>query len=233
MVDLKPTVLIVEDDEAIRRFVRTNLQIEGYRVLEATTIAEASTMIPSHRPEIILLDLGLPDGDGKTLLAANTMGKVGRPGVIVLSARDNEREKIEALDAGADDYLTKPFSIGELKARLRVVYRRKSNIDQEGGHIFKVRDLSLDLERRKLLVRGTQIHLTPREFALLALLARHAGKVITHNRILEEIWGTSTSDDGTRLRVFVANLRRKIEIDSASPEYLQTEVGVGYRLLDE
>ncbi|MGL4735912.1 MAG: response regulator [Cellulosilyticaceae bacterium] len=229
----KPTILVVEDDKPIRNFMMVSLDLADYHCLEATSGKEAITMIASHRPDVILLDLGLPDMDGTAVI--RSVREWCKSKIIVVSARGMEKDKIEALDVGADDYLTKPFSIGELMARIRVALRHRGGQlgDMPEATGFAVRDLSIDFVKRKVLIGEEEVHLTPLEYQILKLLSQHPGKVLTHHFILKEVWGSYTESDTKSLRVFMANIRRKIEIDSTKPQYIVTEVGVGYRLLEE
>lgn len=230
----KPLVLIVEDDPPIRKFLRTSLKNHNYRLIIVEKGTEALTLTVSYMPDLIILDLGLPDIDGieviKQLRLWNSIP------IVVVSAREHERSKIEALDSGADDYLTKPFGIGELLARIRVALRHSQmNMrDRQAQQAeFRVEDFLVDFEHRRVLLGGQCIHLTPTEYKIIALLAKHAGKVLTHHFILKEIWGPSSMEESQYLRVFMAGLRKKIEKDPSQPRYLITEIGVGYRLLDE
>jgi two-component system, OmpR family, KDP operon response regulator KdpE len=229
----EPLVMIVEDDRSIRHFLRTTLRSQGYRLLEVTSGKEAISLAASHVPDLVILDLGLPDIDGMEVLS-NFRSWSSVP-VIVVSARGKERAKIEALDAGADDYLTKPFGVGELLARIRVAFRHRAvlNGDDVGDTVFELPGLRVDLALREVTVDGDVAHLTPTEFRLLVLLIRHAGKILTHRFLLSEVWGPGNSENTQYLRVFMAHLRRKIERDPANPRYLITEIGVGYRLRDE
>jgi len=221
-------VLVVEDERAMRRFLVTALETHGFAAIQASSIAEAERAISDAAPAAVLLDLGLPDGDGVTLL--RKLRETSRIPVIVLSARDREDDKVMALDAGADDYLTKPFGARELFARIRVALRRAVPADDP---VIAVGPISLDLGRHEVTVGGLPVHLTPIEFEMLALLARHAGKVITHGQLLEEVWGRRGADHTHYLRVHMAALRRKVEADPARPRWLVTEQGIGYRLRDE
>ena len=221
------TVLLVEDEAPMRRFLRVALEAEGYRLLEAETAREGLTLAASHQPDVTLLDLGLPDLDGLEL--TRRLREWSQMPIIVLSARGQERDKIAALDAGADDYLTKPFSTGELLARIRVALRhrpREGNPDP----IFRTGEWEVDFARREVKAQGIPVHLTPKEFKLLAVLARHAGKVLTHRQLLKEVWGSAPSAQPHYLRVYMAQLRHKLESDPARPRHLITESGVGYRL---
>lgn len=227
-----PTILVIEDDRQIRRFLRALLASEGYRVLEAETGKAGLLEAASGGPEAVILDLGLPDQDGLQVL--RELRQWTQVPVIVLSARGLESNKVEALDAGADDYLTKPFGAPELAARLRVALRRSSLVGRDGGDpVFTVGDLQVDLSARSVRRAGAQVHLTPREYRLLAILVQHAGKVVTHTQLLREVWGPDAELESHYLRVYMSQLRRKLEDDPNRPRYLLTEPGVGYRLAAE
>jgi two-component system KDP operon response regulator KdpE len=229
MSEPSPLVLVVEDEPQMRRFLRTALAAQGFRVVEAETAREALVAATTHNPEIVLLDLGLPDGDGVDL--ARRVREWSRVPIIVVSARGREDDKVKALDAGADDYLTKPFGTNELLARIRVALRHAAQAAAgSGSPVLEIGPLRIDLARREVSVGGREVHLTPIEYRLLAHLAQHAGKVLTHRQILKEVWGPPYADQTHYLRVFMAQLRRKIEADSARPRLLVTEPGVGYRL---
>jgi len=219
-------VLVVDDERAIRRFLRTSLAANGYVVFEATNGAEALEAVVRDRPDVMILDLGLPDMDGIQVTAR--LREWSPMPIIVLSVRDQEADKIAALDAGADDYLTKPFGVGELMARMRVVLRRIAH--PETDPVFATRDLVVDLARRLVRVRGRDVQLTPTEYDLLRVLVTHAGKVLTHQQLLRQVWGLGYDSESHLLRVNISNLRQKIERNSARPEYIITEPGVGYRL---
>ncbi len=223
------TILIIEDEAAIRRFVHPTLEAHGYKLLEAQTSAEGLQLASQARPDAVLLDLGLPDGDGMEVLAR--LREWSHVPVIVISARDRETDKIAALDAGADDYLTKPFGTGELLARLRVALRHAAQL-QSGKQepVFQTGGLLIDLEHRRVFVDENEVHLTPIEYRLLAEMARHAGKVLTHRHLLKEVWGHGYETEAHYLRVHMGSLRRKIEENSSRPRYLRTEPGIGYRL---
>jgi len=223
-----PLVLIVEDEPPMRRFLRAALGSQGFRLAEAGSAAEALALATAEAPELVLLDLGLPDGDGIDL--TRRIRGWSRMPIIVLSARGAEADKIEALDAGADDYLTKPFSVNELLARMRVALRHAAQLGQTAEPVVEVGSLRIDLARRLVTRAGQAVHLTPIEFRLLALLARNAGRVLTHRQILLEIWGPGRTQETHYVRVHMASLRRKIESDAARPRVLRTEPGVGYRL---
>jgi two-component system KDP operon response regulator KdpE len=223
-----PVVLLVEDERQIRRFVRTALEAEGWAVHETDTMRQALTDVGTRKPDLIILDLGLPDGDGMEFL--HDLRGWSKVPVIVLSARVGEQDKIEALDAGADDYLTKPFGVGELLARVRAATRRRSD-NAPGSAIFEFGDVKVDLSLRTVHKGGAPIHLTPIEYRLLGLLIANAGKVLTHRQILREVWGPSHSEDGHYVRVYMGHLRQKLENDPAQPQHILTETGVGYRLV--
>ncbi|MGB8931093.1 MAG: response regulator [Anaeromyxobacteraceae bacterium] len=223
-----PLVLVVEDEPQVCRFLRAALSSHGFRLLEAGTVREAEQLATSHNPEVYLLDLGLPDGDGIDL--TRRLREWTRAPIIVLSARGREEDKVDALDAGADDYLTKPFGVNELLARLRVALRHAHGGPPEEP-VIEAGPLRIDLARREVTIEGRDVRLTPTEYKLLALLARHAGKVLTHRQILREVWGPNATE-AHYVRVHMAELRKKIETDPARPRLLVTEPGVGYRLRD-
>lgn len=228
-----PLILIVEDEEPIRRFLRATLCAADYRLVELETGQEALRFAGSQPPDLVVLDLGLPDMSGMDVLR-QLRGWLQVP-VIVLSAMGREADKVAALDAGADDYLTKPFGVRELIARIRVALRNSRHRvgGAEADPVFRVGELVVDQAARKVAVRGRPVHLTPTEYKLLTLLVKHAGTVLTHRFILERVWGIDRTEEVQSLRVFMAGLRRKIEADPAQPRYLLTETGVGYRLADE
>lgn len=226
-------ILVIEDDKPIRNFITTSLGVQGYKYIETEKGREGICLAMSNSPDLIILDLGLPDIDGIEVLTH--IREWSSVPIIIVSARDNERQKVEALDKGADDYLTKPFGIGELLARIRVSLRHKENkknLDETSG-IFKVKDLIIDYEKRKVTIENKEIHLTPIEYKLLVLLSKYPGKVLTHNFIIKEIWGAPVGSETQTLRVFMASLRRKIEKQTVKPEYIYTEVGVGYRFTED
>jgi two-component system KDP operon response regulator KdpE len=225
------TILIVEDEAPMRRFLCSALTSHGFRVTEAGTLAQAERAATESRPAAVLLDLGMPDGDGLDLL--KQLREWSTAPVIVLSARDREDDKVLALDAGADDYLTKPFGTSELLARIRVALRHARGRSVPEEPIVEVGPMRIDQARHEVTVDGELVHLTPLEFRLLALLARHAGKVLTHRQLLQDVWGPRNAHQTHYLRVHMAALRRKIEVDPARPRWLTTEAGVGYRLRDE
>jgi two-component system KDP operon response regulator KdpE len=227
-----PVVVLIEDEPPIRRFLRVILKAEGYRLFEAGTGADGLVEVASRQPEVVILDLGLPDIDGLEVL--RRIREWSAVPVIVLSARGQERDKVAALDAGADDYVSKPFGSAELLARMRVALRRVAGAAHETAESkFTVGDLQIDLLRRLVTVGGRQIHLTPTEYRLLTILVRHAGRILTHRQLLTEVWGPSHTEEAHYLRVYMAQLRRKLEGDPAQPRYLLTEPGVGYRLAAE
>jgi two-component system KDP operon response regulator KdpE len=231
MTENGPLVFVIEDEPQMRKFIRASLTAHGYRVLEASEGQEAARLISSHNPEIILLDLGLPDGDGLEL--TRRLREWTRTPIIVISARGREDDKVDALDAGADDYLTKPFGMGELLARMRVALRHAREAQaQDSPQVIEIGGLRIDLARREVMQDGQEVHLTPIEYKLLTLLARHAGKVLTHRQILKEVWGPAYGTQTHYVRVHMAELRKKIETDSARPKLIITEPGVGYRLRD-
>ncbi|NDL67824.1 response regulator [Anaerotalea alkaliphila] len=231
-MDDKPTILVVEDDRQIRRFIRLSLETQGYGCLETSTGTEGLSLALSKGPQVVLLDLGLPDMDGQELIGR--LKSLSPAKVIIVSARGHERDKVAALDAGADDYLTKPFSVPELLARIRVALRNRATPEGEAlPDTYAVRGLSIDTTRRQVLLDGEEVHLTPLEFRLLELLARYAGRVLTHKFLMDNVWGGAFEGDNQSLRVCMAGLRRKLEKDPAQPEYLLTEIGVGYRLVSE
>jgi two-component system KDP operon response regulator KdpE len=227
-------VLVIEDDAAMRRFLRASLGAAGYRVAEAETGDAALKAAPIQPPDVVLLDLSLPDMDGLEVIRnLRTWSQVP---IVVVSARGREKDKVAALDAGADDYLTKPFGVPELLARIRVAERHAARIAAGGtaeASEFVVGGLKVDLAARRVFVADKEVHLTPLEYRLLATLVHNAGKVLTHRFLLEEVWGPPYVEEMHYLRVYMANLRHKLETDPARPRYLLTEQGVGYRLVDE
>ncbi|WP_293010086.1 MULTISPECIES: response regulator transcription factor [unclassified Oscillibacter] len=227
----KRVILVIEDDKYISHFIDLSLSKENYAVLIAETAAEGLFLFTSHRPDIVLLDLGLPDRDGVDLL--RELRTFSDTPVLIVSARGQEMEKITALDLGANDYITKPFHMGELMARIRVVERLlEKNGATDGDSVFSCDWLTVDYEKRRVLVSGNEIHLTPTEYKTLLLLISNRGKVLTHNYIIRQIWGYEGGDSKS-VRVFMANLRRKLEKDTTHPRFILTEVGVGYRFADE
>ncbi|CAN5915680.1 two-component system response regulator KdpE [soil metagenome] len=224
-------VLVIEDESAMRRFLSAALTSHGFKVIEAGTVAQAIALATEARPAAILLDLGLPDGDGLDLL--RTLREWSTTPVLVLSARDREDDKVTALDAGADDYLTKPFGVSELLARIRVALRHARGQTVTDDPVLAIGPLRVDQARHEVTLDTELVHLTPIEFRLLAFLARHAGKVLTHRQLLHEVWGPRSTQHTQYLRVHMAALRKKLETDPARPRWLTTEPGVGYRLRDE
>ncbi len=224
-----PAVVLIEDEPQIRRFLRATLTSQGYRLFEATTGADGLVEVGSRLPEVVILDLGLPDMDGLDVI--RRLREWSAVPIIVLSARGQERDKVTALDAGADDYVGKPFGAGELLARIRVALRHTAGASSEEEKApFRVGELQVHLLRRQVLVGDREIRLTPLEYKLLATLTRHAGKVVTHQQLLREIWGPTHTDQAHYVRVYMAHLRHKLEAEPARPRYLLTEPGVGYRL---
>jgi two-component system KDP operon response regulator KdpE len=226
-VPATPRILVIDDEPQIQRFLRPSLTAEGYDVETAATGAEALALFRAHAPDIVLLDLGLPDVDGKTLI--QTMRTTARIPILVLSARDQEAEKIAALDLGADDYIDKPFGIGELMARLRTALRRAARAEGQ-TLVYRSGKVTVDTLAHRVTLGDEVVKLTPKEYELLHLLVRHAGKVITHRQILANVWGPAHVEDTQYLRVFIQRLRRKIEAEAAAPTIILTEPGVGYRL---
>ncbi len=227
-----PVILIIEDDAQIRRFLRATLAAEQFRYHEALTAAEGIAQAQARQPDLVLLDLGLPDRDGLEVIHA-LRGERQVP-ILVLSARGQEKDKIAALDAGADDFISKPFGVGELLARIRAALRRAAMLrDGTGGATFRVGHITVDLEARVVRAGNGEVHLTPIEFRLLETLVRNAGKVVTQRQLLAEVWGPQHSEQSQYLRVYMTQLRRKLEADPARPRHLRTEPGVGYRLVTE
>ena len=231
MSDLEALVLVVEDEPPMRKFIRASLGSHGYRVIEAERASEAIGLLTSHNPQLVLLDLGLPDGDGIDL--TRQIREWSRVPIIVLSARGREDDKVSALDAGADDYLTKPFGVNELLARMRVALRHaQPQGPAQAAQPIQFGELRIDLVRREVFLGAAELHLTPIEYKLLTLLAQNAGKVLTHRQILKEVWGPSYASHAHYVRVHMAELRKKVELDPSRPKLLVTEPGVGYRLRD-
>jgi len=226
-----PVILVIEDEAQIRRFLRPALTGQGYRLFEAITGESGLVEAATRQPDLIILDLGLPDLDGLEVI--RRLREWTTIPIIILSAREQERDKIAALDAGADDYVSKPFGIGELLARMRVALRHAAQSGDTDEAAFAVGDLAVDLTRRQVTLRGEPVHLTPIEYRLLTTLVRHAGKILTHPQLLKEVWGPNQTDQAQYLRVYVAQLRRKLEQNPARPRYLLTESGVGYRLASD
>jgi two-component system KDP operon response regulator KdpE len=220
-------ILIIDDEPQIRKLLRVSLGAHGYDIDEADTGKDGISRAAIFKPDLIILDLGLPDVDGKEVV--QRVREWSEAPIIILTARDQEQEKIEALDAGADDYITKPFGVGELMARMRVSLRRAAH--SEGEPIITCGDLTLDLSQRRVTVGKREVKLTPTEYDIFKVLAQHAGKVLTHKQLLKAVWGNSYDDDTHYIHVFVGQLRRKIEDNPTQPRYILTESGVGYRLM--
>jgi two-component system KDP operon response regulator KdpE len=232
MSKLRPSILVIEDEPSVRRFLRVTLEGQDYKVIEATRGEEGLRHASVGQPDLIILDLGLPDVDG--LEVTKRLRQWTATPVIVISARGREQDKVAALDAGADDYLTKPFGVGELLARVRVALRHRAATNADTGvTLFAVGELKVDLARRDVSVGGKPVRLTPNEFRLLTVMVKSAGKVLTHRQLLREVWGPGSSEDTHYLRVYMNQLRQKLEADPARPRYLITELGIGYRLMCE
>jgi len=224
-----PTVLLIEDEPEIRRFLRTTLPEHGFKFSEAVTGQEGLAQAKARNPDLILLDLGLPDLEGTEVI--RRLREWTPTPIIVLSARDQEQVKVAALDLGADDYVTKPFGVNELLARMRATLRQMARASvEQGDPVFTTGQLRVDLGRRQVYVSDEEVHLTPIEYKLLTTLVRYAGKVVTHRQLLKEVWGPLHVDEGHYLRVYMRQLRNKLEANPAQPQYLLTELGVGYRL---
>lgn len=228
MPESRATILVVEDEAEIRRLLRSVLSAEGYKVAESATARRGSIDAATHKPDLLIIDLGLPDGDGVSVIRA--VRKWSPVPILVLSARVQERAKIEALDAGADDYVTKPFAVGELLARVRVALRHGAR-SVSGETLLVLEDATIDLKARRATRGGAPVHLTPTEFRVIACLARHLGMVVTHRQLLTEVWGPTHVGDTHYLRIYMKQLRDKLESDPVRPRHLVTETGVGYRLL--
>lgn len=225
-------VLVIEDEESIRRFLRAGLESHGYRCVETGTAEDGIAQAATRSPDLILLDLGLPDFDGLAVL--RRIREWSRIPIIVLTARGQERDKIDALDGGADDYVTKPFSLPELLARMRAALRHRTrSVSESGASVFELGTFRIDLERRRVSIGEEPIQLTPIEYRLLTTLARHAGRVLTHEFLLREVWGPAHTGQHHYLRVYMAQLRHKLEADPGRPRLLMTETGVGYRMAEE
>lgn len=227
----RPRILVVDDEPQILRFLGTSLKAHGYEVLEAATGGEGVDLAQQERPDLIILDLGLPDIDGTDVLAQ--VREMSSVPVIVLSAREGETDKVGALDLGADDYVTKPFGVGELMARVRTTLRRGGAGEQSEPTTYSGGGLSVDIDRRRVSLGEEEIKLTPKEFGILTMLVKQVGRVVTHHAILREVWGPTFTSETHYLRVYVGQLRQKIEKNPAQPEFILTEPGVGYRLAEE
>lgn len=225
------TILLIEDEPEIRRFLRTTLPAHGFRLYEAATGRDGLAEAQARNPDLILLDLGLPDLEGSEVI--RQLREWTATPIIVLSARDQEQGKVAVLDLGADDYVTKPFGVNELFARMRAALRHASRVADHIESVFEFGDFKVDLGRRQVFASGKEIHLTPIEYKLLTTLIRHAGKVMTHRQLLKEVWGPLHVEEGHYLRVYMRQLRNKLEQNPAHPRYLVTELGVGYRLRTE
>ena len=222
------TILVVEDEPEIRRFLRSSLGAEGYRVVESPTASRGTIDAGTHKPDLAIVDLGLPDLDGIEVI--RRIREWSPMPILVLSARAQERAKIDALDAGADDYVTKPFGVGELLARVRVALRHATR-PSTGKEVLELGESRIDFEKRRASRAGSEVHLTPIEFRLLACLAKHLGMVVTHRQLLSEVWGPSHAEHTHYLRIYMRQLREKLEADPVQPKHLLTETGVGYRLV--
>ncbi len=230
MPEARATILVVEDEPEIRRFLRSALAAEGYKVVETATARRGSIDAATHKPDLVIVDLGLPDGDGASVI--RSIRKWSPMPILVLSARVQERAKIQALDAGADDYVTKPFGVGELLARVRVALRHTVR-PGSGQNVLALEEATIDLDARRATRCGTPVHLTPIEFRLVACLARHLGMVVTHRQLLTEVWGPTHAAHTHYLRIYMKQLRDKLESDPVRPRHFITETGVGYRLVLE
>jgi two-component system KDP operon response regulator KdpE len=228
MSSVGPKLLVVEDEQEIRRFLRVSLEHNGYRFVETASAKDAVLQAATQQPDMLILDIGLPDGDGFEVI--REVRQWSKMPIIVLSARGQEQDKVRALDEGADDYLTKPFSVVELLARIRVALRHAAHLAAGGSSQFNVGDLEVDLAGHLVHLAGKEVHLTPTEFRLLATLIKYAGKVVTHRQLLKEVWGPHSVNENQYLRVYMAALRQKIETTPSRPRHLLTEPGVGYRL---
>jgi len=227
----RPTIIVIEDEAQLRHVLRVTFEANGFRCIETDSARQGLLDAETYRPDLLLVDLGLPDRDGIGVIQGVRKWSTAIP-IVVLSARSHETDKIAALDAGADDYVTKPFTTGELLARVRVAMRHAAIQGRaESKEVFANGDLRVDLVRRRVVLRGKEVHLTPIEYRLLAVLIQNAGRVVTYNQLLRDVWGPSKTDQSSYVRTYIADLRRKLEIDPARPAYLHTEVGVGYRLV--
>lgn len=222
--------VVIEDERPIRRFLRASLSVHGFTLFEAETAKEGVALVAGEQPDVVVLDLGLPDQDGLEVI--RQIREWSQVPIVVLSARGQEDDKVAALDSGADDYLTKPFGVNELLARIRVALRHRGPQTAAQDSVFEVQTLRVDLARRRVFVSGVETHLTPIEYRLLTTLIRHAGKVVTHRQLLKEVWGPDSVQETHYLRVYMGHLRHKVEADPTQPRILQTEPGVGYRLAE-
>lgn len=224
-------ILVVEDERNIRNFMKTILTSNNYTVLTATTGEEAMALLSSHCPDLVLLDLGLPDTDGQMFIQA--VRRWSQVPILVVSARTHERDKVMALDFGADDYITKPFGTSELLARVRAALRHAAQRSSgQQSSVYHCRDLTVDEDKRRVQLAGSDVHLTQNEYKIVSLLARYAGKVLTYDQIIQHVWGPNAAGDNRILRVNMANIRRKLEANPAEPQYIFTEIGVGYRMAE-
>ena len=228
MPEDKELILLIEDEPQMRRFLRITLQGHGYRLVEAEAGQEGLMQAATRNPDVVLLDLGLPDLDG--LEVTKRLREWTQTPIIIISAREQEQDKVKALDAGADDYLTKPFSAGELMARIRVALRHAVRQTGKQEPVFVLQNLRVDLAQRQVFIDEKEVHLTPIEYKLLTVLVRHAGRVITHNQLLKEVWGPAHVNEVQYLRVYMTQLRHKLEVDPTRPRFLTNEPGIGYRL---
>ncbi|MGB8451514.1 MAG: response regulator transcription factor [Anaerocolumna sp.] len=230
---MEPLILIVDDEKSVRSFLRVSIETQGYKCIDADNGSNAIMLAASYNPDILILDLGLPDMDGLEVIKKIRL--ISQLPIIIVSARGHDREKVGALDAGADDYLTKPFSVPELLARIRVILRHKTSVIEEEKANFKIeiKDLVIDADKHRIWKDNKEVRLTPNEYKVLVLLAKHQGKVLTHKFIIDNIWGGISSEDTTSLRVCMGNLRRKLKEDPVQPQYIITEIGVGYRFADD
>ena len=232
MNNYKSTILVIEDEKNICNFISTTLSNQNYRVLKAYNGVDGLSIITFQCPDMVLLDLGLPDIDGLTII--RRVRSWSSIPILVISARTQESEKVEALDLGADDYITKPFGTSELMARIRTAERHSALPSSQGvPHIFHAKDLTIDFVKHQISVRGQEVHLTQVEFKIISLLARNSGRVMTYDSIISSIWGPYADHNNRILRVNMANIRRKLELNPAEPEYVQTEIGIGYRMIEE
>lgn len=227
----KTTILLIEDEKNICHFIETTLEAENYKVISAQTGQEGLSLAASICPDVILLDLGLPDMDGAEIISQIRSWSIVP--IIIISARTAEQEKVNALDLGADDYITKPFGTSELMARIRTSLRHTHNQTSNGSQHFRAKDLDINYEKHAVSINGEEVHLTQIEFKLLSLLSKNSGKVLTYSYIMENIWGPYVDNNNQILRVNMANIRRKIEKNPAQPQYIFTEIGVGYRMIEE